>query len=502
MLFSRQLLRSLHPWVSTLVWLLVGCSRPLDRIIISSGTEGSFYGRLAQQISRSADTTVGLKVQSLPSEGSRQNLQRLLDRQADFALVQLDVAADMMRQGKIQAVAILANEHVHVITSAHRQLRSLEDLNGKRVGMGSAGSGIRFTADQLMQAANLQVQADDSSFDQGWQKLAQHQLDATIYVGSIGASERLRQRLATTPQLSFLPISADVITYILTRNPGSYQAATIGAGTYHAHPSLPAQNIPTLSTATVLVTRPDVDDKTVGLITWTIVSSSRKFSQFYPELQTGEVKSLLQRGLFYLHPKAQEVFDQGDPREAWLRYLENNNDLQAGLMILLGTSGIGLLLQQWRRDRSKKLLTSTLTRINELQQLLTQDSAAALEGIEALSQEQRLMFIEGAIAADVYDQVQQKTQLFTEDCRKLLTQQRQKLVLGTLLLLDDWQATLQVDPQTAMQKLGQIKQQYREMLLAGQVDIEAYIELMELTLMSIMTLTPQRERDDRRSPLT
>jgi uncharacterized protein len=497
MLFSSQFLRSFKPWLPAMVGLLVGCSRPPDRVTLSGGPEGGFYNRLAQQISISADNTVGLKVRSLDSEGSRQNLQRLRDRQADFALMQLDVAADMMRQGQIQAVAILANEHIHVITQDNWQLRSLADLNGQRIGMGSAGSGIRFTADQLMQAANLRGQADDSSFDRAFQKLAQRQLEATIYVGSTGASERLRQRFARTPQLRILPISAGVINYILTRNPGSYQAATITAGTYQANPPMPAQDIPTLSTATVLVTRPDVDGKTVGLMTWAIVSSSRKFSQFYPELQEGDAKSLLQRGLFYLHPKAQDVFDQGDPREAWLRYLENNSDLQAGLVILLGTSGLGLLLQQWRRDRSKKLLTSTFQRINELQQLLTQNPEAALEGIESLGQEHRLMFIEGAIAPDVYDQVQQKTQLFAEDCRKLLTQHRQKLVLDTLLLLDDWQATLQVDPQTAMQKLVQIKQQYREMLLAGQVDIEAYIELMELTLMSIMTLTPRRERDER-----
>jgi hypothetical protein len=74
-------------------------------------------------------------------------------------------------------------------------------------------------------------------------------------------------------------------------------------------------------------------------------------------------------------------------------------------------------------------------------------------------------------------------------CRNLLEQRRKRFVLDTLLLLDDWQASLQLDPQAALQKLNQIKQQYREMLLADQVDIKAYIELMEL--ISVMTLVPQ-----------
>jgi len=48
---------------------------------------------------------------------------------------------------------------------------------------------------------------------------------------------------------------------------------------------------------------------------------------------------------------------------------------------------------------------------------------------------------------------------------------------------------LQSDPEAALSKLSQIKQQYRDMLLSNQVDIQAYMELMELTLISVMTLT-------------
>ena len=99
------------------------------------------------------------------------------------------------------------------------------------------------------------------------------------------------------------------------------------------------------------------------------------------------------------------------------------------------------------------------------------------------------MFIEGSIASEVYEEVRQKTQTFADQCRNLLEQRRKRFVLDTLLLLDDWQASLQLDPQAALQKLTQIKQQYREMLLADQVDIKAYIELMEL--ISVMTLVPQ-----------
>jgi hypothetical protein len=136
-------------------------------------------------------------------------------------------------------------------------------------------------------------------------------------------------------------------------------------------------------------------------------------------------------------------------------------------------------------------VTATTKRLSELQKLLPQQAQQALEGIEELSQEHRLMFVEGAITGDVYEQARQKTQTFADQCRNILEQQRKKFVLDTLLLLDDWQASLQLDPQTALEKLSQIKQQYREMLLTDQVDIDAYIQLMELTLISVMTLAPR-----------
>ncbi len=122
-------------------------------------------------------------------------------------------------------------------------------------------------------------------------------------------------------------------------------------------------------------------------------------------------------------------------------------------MILLGTNSIGLLLQKWRRDRPKKLIASTSNRMNELRQLLPHDAQLAIDGIEELIQEHRLMFIEGSIAAEVYEEVRQKNQTFADQCRNLLEQRRKRFVLDTLLLLDDWQASLQLDPQAALQKI-------------------------------------------------
>jgi uncharacterized protein len=490
--------RRFKPWfiAGIVLWGVGGCAPRPQRITIASGLEGGFYNRLGSQIQESAQITGGLTVENIPSQGSLQNLQNLRDRKADFAIVQLDVASDFLRQGQGKALVILANEHVHIITQANSSIKTVEDLQGKRVAIGSPGSGIHYTATGFLKALGLEVKPDPSNFDTGMQKLAQRQIDALIYVGSVGASEKLRQKFLapTGSQFRLISVPPQLVNYLTGLHPSAYQADLISAGTYRPRPAIPPQDIATFSTATVVLTRADADKHTVGLLTWAIVSTARQYAQFYPALQTGDARSLLQKGLIYAHPAAQQVLEQGDPRDAWVRYWESNSDLQAGLVILLGTSGIGLLLQYWRRERSKKLLGTTLKRIHELKDLLPHDPQETLRGIEDLSQEHRVMFIDGVVTAEVYDEVRQKTQMFADQCRGVLEQQRKTFVLDTLLLLDDWQETLQTDPEAAVQKLGQIKQQYRQMLLADQVDIQAYIEIMELTLISLMTLTPRVSR--------
>ncbi|WP_337907193.1 TAXI family TRAP transporter solute-binding subunit [Iningainema tapete] len=475
-----------------LLFILGSCSNNQNTVTLSSGIADGYYNRLGDQIGNTS-TTVRLSVRNIESLGSQQNLERLLEGKVDFAIVQLDVANQAMRQGKVQAVATLANEYVHVIVPKDSSLKTFADLQSKRVAVGTSGSGMNYTANQLIKADNLNIQQDTSDFDQAFNKLLNQQVDAVIYVGSLGASKKLREQFMQNPSLTLLPIQTALVNNLTVLDPGSYQSATLPTGTYMSRPPIPEQEVPTLSTATVLVTRPNMNQYKVGLVTWSILSTARTYSQFYPELQNQDAALLLRKGLFYIHPAAEQVFEKGDPRAGLIHYWEQNNDLQAGVFIFGTTSFVGLLLQQWRRQRSKKVLTTTANRISELRWLLPDHAQQALTGIEDLSQEHRLMFIDGAVTTEVYEQIRQKTQTFADQCRKILEQQRKKFVMDTLLLLDDWQATLQQDPETALQKLSQIKQRYREMLLSDQIDIEAYAELMELTLISLMTLMPKSD---------
>lgn len=81
------------------LFLLAGCSRSPKSITLSSGISDGYYSRLAQRITMVTSDTVNVDVHNFNSEGSIENLNRLLNRKVDFALVQLDVASDVMQQG-------------------------------------------------------------------------------------------------------------------------------------------------------------------------------------------------------------------------------------------------------------------------------------------------------------------------------------------------------------------------------------------------------------------
>lgn len=479
-------------------------SKPLR---LATGSTTGYYYRLGKQLEASMEQVVHLDVAVQESQGSADNLQRLLDKEVDFALVQLDVVQASLEAKQVEAIALLAQEHVHVISrksasEAQAAPKTLADLQNQAIALGPPGSGVRFTTNQILAAARLNTpqllaQANESGLDEALALLSSNQsgaarLSAVFYVGRLGANEHLRAAFAADPDLTLLPLSPALINYLSADKPGIYQPAIIPSGTYGVSPDIPDRDLTTLATPTVLITRPDADPRWVRLITWSVIATARQYAAFYPELQSGEPEQLLRQGLFYIHPSAAQVYDQGDPRLAWIRYWENNDDLQAGVFLLLGTSLLGMLFQFWRRRRSQHLINHTLHRIGEISKTLSRDPQDALREIEELSQDNRLQFIAGSVPDEIYVQVQQKTQTFTDQCRSVLDNQRRTLVLDTLLLLDDWQETLQTDPQAALQKLSQIKQQYREMLLSRQVDIQAYIELMELTLMSVMTLAPKQ----------
>ncbi|WLT38693.1 hypothetical protein NON20_02470 [Synechocystis sp. B12] len=114
----QKLLQNRLPWAVIVLFPLVfvGCTtRRTATVTLSTGNGLSAYVRIGKQIQESAATVDLVVVDNKDSQGSQQNLQRLLDGEVDFAMVQLDVASEAMKAGDVAAVAILTEEYAHIV---------------------------------------------------------------------------------------------------------------------------------------------------------------------------------------------------------------------------------------------------------------------------------------------------------------------------------------------------------------------------------------------------
>ncbi|NEQ41690.1 MAG: TAXI family TRAP transporter solute-binding subunit [Okeania sp. SIO3I5] len=460
---------------------LTSCTTQRPTFILSSGADGGAYQRIGKQIVNSAREVGKMSIHdNYNSEGSVENLERLLNKETDLALVQLDVASEAMKTGKVQAIAVLANEYLHLITPSDSEIKTFSDLEGKRVAFGTPRSGIYFTAKRLFNATNLKIIEEELGFRQGFSKLKQKEIDALVYVGPLGGSKKVKAQLITPPTLKLVPMTTSFINYLTIQFPESYQSAIFPKGSYMPLSPIPGKDLPTISTAAALVTRPDVSRKKIALLTWSIISSSRKYSLFYPELAHGDAKSLLRNGLLYLHPGAQQAFDQGDPREFWVRYFEENQDLQAGLIVVIFTGFIGFVLRMWRQKKCRKLIRNSRLALDEINLCVETNPTQAIKEVEELRQQHRLMLVEGNLPREAYEKLEDMTQDIAERSRKFQEKQRRKDIQNTISLIDDCQNISEGCQQQMREKLKNSEQKYREMLLSNQIDIQTYIHLTQL----------------------
>jgi len=471
--------------------MVSGCGTSPQVVLLSSGSNQSAYARIGQQIQQIAPQ-VNLQVEdTFDSQGSQQNLKRLLDREVDFALVQLDVASDAMKRGEVVAVALLTEEYVHLVSHKAANINNFPELQGKNVDIGPPGSGINFTASRLFEATNLQIQPQTGD---SLKRFADQTLDALVYVGPLKASDQVREQLGDSTGLRFLPLSLSFINYLTLQFPESYRKAYIPQGTYKPLPALPGGDVLTISTGGALLTRPDVKRETVALMAWGLFSNARQFASFYPRLALENGGVNLYEGLLYVHPGAIQAYNNGDPRIAWLKYLQNNTPLQAASIMLLSTTSIGLLVRGWRKRKTEKIFKGHRQAIAELQQALTTDPRRALQETENLQQRYRLMLIEGNLAPDLYQQIDNVNNIFVQQCRGEINRQQEgdlSQIIGNLAELQNHNRN---DAPWMLNHLQSCQKDYREMLLNGHLDFPTYLSLYQMQLLLSVLLvntTPQ-----------
>jgi TRAP transporter TAXI family solute receptor len=267
---------------------------------LASGSAQGVYLPLANDLAAVARKT-GVEIRVLPSEGSKQNLAWLAEGHADLALTQSDIAWNAF-SGKggflkpvttLRVIAPLYTEAVHILIRRTLYIHRVEDLRGKRIAVGPAGSGTEANAVQMLGAAGLtltDVDARHLSIEEAVTALRRGELDAafvTSGVPSAVVTGVLADRTATLlePDRDFLERLRGIFPFYLNKN--------IETSDY---PYLPEQ-VTTAGVQALLVGRGDIPEATIGRLVRAL-SSSPKLTAKYRLPTDGEGVSDLEIPLF------------------------------------------------------------------------------------------------------------------------------------------------------------------------------------------------------------
>lgn len=224
------------------VMALAGCaptSAPERFSIAGGGVTGVYYafgGELAAVLS----TRLGSAVTVDETNGSVDNLQRVSDGRALLGFAQSDAAADAIAGTgafpaplKVQAVARLYDEYVHIVVRSDSDVRQIADLAGRAVSLGAPGSGVNIVATRVLEAADLEPgDVDDRALGlaESIDAFRSGELDGFFWVGGLptpGLAE-----LFTDAPSRLLPIEPETVEQVNAAHGGAYRLAEFPIGAY------------------------------------------------------------------------------------------------------------------------------------------------------------------------------------------------------------------------------------------------------------------------------
>jgi len=242
------------------------------RLSWHAGGTGGTYFPLSNEIKQVVEENSDFKLQVQSTGASVENVGSLGSGDADFALIQNDVAyfakngegIDAFKGNPVEnlrGVATLYPETITIVTLKDTGITKPADLEGKRINTGDLGSGTQVNALQILEALGIsEFDEQNAGFSTAADQLKNGDIDAAFVVGGwpVGAI----QDLANTNDADIVPIAGENRQKVLDAAP-FYAEDTIPGGTYSGISS----KRETVSVQAMIATREELEASTVEDVT-------------------------------------------------------------------------------------------------------------------------------------------------------------------------------------------------------------------------------------------
>ncbi len=309
--------------IAGLVLLLAVLCTPVraEEVFASLGTgevNGVYYpvgGDICRLVNRDLART-GVRCSAESTPGSVYNVNAVRSGELEFGIIQSDVAfAAYHGTGPwtgqpfigLRSVLALHPELVTIIARRGAGVREVADLAGKRVNVGSSGSGSRKTWDaiegELGWGEAQRGRPTGLSADATTRALCSGEIDANLLI--VGHPSPLVRTQLSACAANLVAISGAPVDKLLRVMP-YYRRGDIPGDLY----GLPA-DIPSFGVAAVLMTSAGMDARVVAVVAKAVIVHLGELQKMHPALARLSVDAMIAGGLpAPLHPGAVQAYKE------------------------------------------------------------------------------------------------------------------------------------------------------------------------------------------------
>lgn len=305
--------------VAVLVLLVAAGCKPSVEVkhinVATGGTAGTYYplgGAVADILNKNV-ANVNASAQS--TGASVANINMLRDGSVELAFIQNDITfyaangEEMFEGDKVdglRGISTLYPETVQIVTIARTGITKIEELKGKRVAVGAAGSGTEANARQILEAYGItydDITVQYLSFAEAASNLKDGNVDVAFVTA--GFPTAAIQDIAAQHEVVLLPVSASMASKLIEKYP-FYTTVVIPGDTYPKQ----GKDVDAVAVMAMLVVTEDMDEQLAHDITSAIYGNLDRLEAAHSVGKMITKESALDGMPIQLHPGAEKYFNE------------------------------------------------------------------------------------------------------------------------------------------------------------------------------------------------
>lgn len=283
--------------------------------IATGGTAGAYFpigAGLADVINKkltgynaSAQVTGASKINCINVNAGKSDLALVLGDTLAYAYKGDELGGFKEPLANLRVVANIYPNTIQIVARRDSGIKTLSDLKGKKVSVGAPGSGTEINARQIFAAAGMSYKdfgrTDYLSFSESADQMKNRAIDATLM--SSGLPNPGIMDISVSQDIVIVTIPGDVAMKLEKEHP-FFIPSVIPKATYRGQ----EEDISTVSVPNFLITRADLDEKSVYEITKAMFENLDRLVQAHVAAKGIKLSSATKGLPVPLHPGAEKYY--------------------------------------------------------------------------------------------------------------------------------------------------------------------------------------------------